>query len=296
MNKLLTIVIPAYNSEAYLNRCLDSLIVPEIMDEVQVLIINDGSTDRTSEIAHEYQSRYPNTFVAIDKENGNYGSCMNIGLKMAEGKYFRTLDSDDWYDRDGYIFFIEELKKTEADMLVCTKKEVKGQSEIIEVFDDTLVCYQDLIVSDDILMNDTIHLFVGNISFKTNILRASNLKWSEHVFYTDTEYVFFPLGFVKTIRLIPKPVYVYKTDNEGQSMSYVNIQRNFNSFFTVAEKILNNYNTINSDHLPRTKRKAILILLEFCYWHLLIGRRDSFIYIRNFTSVPLKWDDLNISY
>ena len=99
MIKLLTIVIPTYNMEAYLNRCLDSLLVSdEQMQLLEVLVINDGSKDNSSAIAHEYEAKYPNTFRVIDKENGNYGSCVNRGLKEASGKYIKVLDADDWFD------------------------------------------------------------------------------------------------------------------------------------------------------------------------------------------------------
>src|SRR5574344_1376419 len=99
MDKILTIIIPTYNMEKYLRHCLDSLIVPN-MDKVEVLVINDGSKDSSSAIGHEYQDKYPQTFRVIDKENGNYGSCINRGLKEATGKYVKVLDADDWYDSD----------------------------------------------------------------------------------------------------------------------------------------------------------------------------------------------------
>ena len=90
MNKILTIIIPTYNMEKYLRRCLDSLIIDEEgMKQLEVLVINDGSKDSSSQIAHEYQDKYPDTFRVIDKENGNYGSCINRGLKEATGKYVK---------------------------------------------------------------------------------------------------------------------------------------------------------------------------------------------------------------
>ena len=134
MEKLLTIVIPAYNMESLLPRCLDSICIEKVMDRVQVLIVNDGSKDKTLEIAQTYESRYPHYFTVVDKSNGNYGSCMNVGLSCAEGKYFRTLDADDWYDSKSYEKFVDELEKTDADMLLCERKEfyeAKSSSALI---------------------------------------------------------------------------------------------------------------------------------------------------------------------
>ena len=92
MDKLLTIVIPAYNMEKYLDRCLSSLIVgDEKMQHLEVLVINDGSKDRTSEIAHTYEDRFPGTIRVVDKENGHYGSCVNRGLEEARGTFIKVL-------------------------------------------------------------------------------------------------------------------------------------------------------------------------------------------------------------
>ena len=123
MEKLLTIVVPAFNMEKYLRRCIDSICIESVMNRVQVIVVNDGSKDRTSEIAHEYEQKYPHYIQVIDKENGNYGSCMNVGLSLAKGKYFRTLDADDWYNTDAYEKFVKELEKTDADMILCERHE-----------------------------------------------------------------------------------------------------------------------------------------------------------------------------
>ena len=103
MDKILSIIVPTYNMEKYLERCLSSLIVSdEQMAMLEVLVINDGSKDRSSEIAHGYESRYPDTFRVIDKTNGHYGSCVNRGLQEATGKYVKVLDADDWFNTENF--------------------------------------------------------------------------------------------------------------------------------------------------------------------------------------------------
>lgn len=117
MNKILTIIIPTYNMEKYLRRCLDSLIIDEEgMKQLEVLVINDGSKDSSSQIAHEYQDKYPDTYRVIDKENGNYGSCINRGLKEATGKYVKVLDADDWYNTKGLAKHILKLTSLSDDI------------------------------------------------------------------------------------------------------------------------------------------------------------------------------------
>ena len=111
MEKLLTLIVPTYNMEQYLERCLTSLIIDsDQMDLMQVLVINDGSKDRSSEIAHSFEDKYPHTYTVIDKENGNYGSCFNCGIELALGKFIRLLDADDWFNAEGLSEFINHLK------------------------------------------------------------------------------------------------------------------------------------------------------------------------------------------
>ena len=119
MAKLLTIIIPTYNMEKYLRRCIDSLLVSEEnRASLEVLVVNDGSRDASSAIGHEYEANYPQAIRVIDKDNGNYGSCINRGLKETTGKYVRILDADDYYLTENLNQFISMLKDTDADLLL----------------------------------------------------------------------------------------------------------------------------------------------------------------------------------
>ena len=117
-DKLLTITVPVYNTEEYLPKCLDSLIIDEYMDILEVLIVIDGSPDNSLAIAQEYAQKYPNTFIVINKENGGHSSAINKGLELATGKYFKLLDSDDWFDKDSFKVFIENLQSLDIDLVM----------------------------------------------------------------------------------------------------------------------------------------------------------------------------------
>ena len=117
MEKVLSLIIPTYNMEKYLKKCLDSLIV-ENMDLLEVLVVNDGSKDNSSKIAHEYEEKYPNTFRVIDKENGNYGSCINRGLAEAKGKYVKVLDADDCFDVNNFNKYLSFLQENDVDLVL----------------------------------------------------------------------------------------------------------------------------------------------------------------------------------
>lgn len=124
MEKLLTIVIPVYKVERYIRKCQDSLIVSDdLMGQLEVLVINDGTPDRSAEIAKEFEKKYPSVFRVIDKENGNYGSCINRGLKEARGKYIRICDGDDSYDSVALCKLLKILERTGfvgcADIVAC---------------------------------------------------------------------------------------------------------------------------------------------------------------------------------
>ncbi|MBQ3119712.1 MAG: glycosyltransferase family 2 protein, partial [Peptococcaceae bacterium] len=94
--KVLSIAIPSYNSEAYMANCIESLLIGG--DDVEILIVNDGSKDGTAQIADAYAAKYPNIIRAVHQENGGHGEAVNAGLRNATGRYFKVVDSDDWVD------------------------------------------------------------------------------------------------------------------------------------------------------------------------------------------------------
>lgn len=96
--KLLSVAIPCYNSEAYMSKCINSLLIGG--EEVEIIIVDDGSSDRTAEIADDYAEKYPTIVKAIHQENGGHGQAVNTGIKNATGLYFKVVDSDDWVNQD----------------------------------------------------------------------------------------------------------------------------------------------------------------------------------------------------
>lgn len=280
MNKLLTIAIAAYNKEKELRHCLDSIIVPkDIMSIVQVIIVNDGSKDQTSIVAHEYAQKYPEYFCAVDKENGNYGSVMNVALSMAKGKYFRTLDADDRYDTEAYMNFINSLSTSNADMVISQRIDFlfdKNQYyQRTRPFDKRIIKNTDTLVRNINWRNPTIfdNLNVPHITYRTSIIKDSGLKWIEKIFYTDTMYDYWPLRLVKTVRFIPQNVYIYTTGAEDQSMSTENIRKNFSHFYQVAKAILEDFHLHYDIKNPMliVQTKFILQIMSFVYGDLRYG-------------------------
>lgn len=126
MEKILTIVIPTYNMENFLPKALTSLVVEEeLMNILEVIVVNDGSKDSSLDIAYAFQKQYPQTFHVINKENGNYGSCVNRGLLEAKGKYIKILDADDSFDNAVFSQYLEKIKTLDVDVIFNDAKLVK---------------------------------------------------------------------------------------------------------------------------------------------------------------------------
>lgn len=224
--KLLTVVVPMYNVEKYIATCLDSFIIPEIMGELEILIVNDGSVDGSREIAAFYVIKYPSLFRIIDKENGGHGSAINCGIDAAVGKYFKVVDSDDWVDRESFIRLMMHLRSTDADMVLSNYNWVDDQTgkRSVEVKNICPGIQLDKAVSFDIVA-DRIFMKMHALTYKTEIIRNQPERLDEHCFYVDTEYMLFPLPFVKTVSGIPDFVYQYRVGMSGQSMNIENMQK-----------------------------------------------------------------------
>lgn len=116
MDKILTVAVCAYNMEDYLGEALESCMIPSV-DKIEVLIMNDGSTDHTEDIANTFCDRNPETFRLVTKPNGGWGSNVNLATQLATGKYFRILDADDWFDKENLEKFVQHLLKTDAEVI-----------------------------------------------------------------------------------------------------------------------------------------------------------------------------------
>lgn len=215
--KILSIIIPTYNMEKYLHKCLDSLIVSdENMERLEVLVVNDGSKDASSRIAHEHEAKYPQTFRVIDKENGNYGSCINRGLKEATGKYVKVLDADDYFVNEAFDRFIDFLQKNDVDLVINDFCTVDSADKIIDEYTFNLPVNKTFLLAD-IPLGMIEWLWHQGISYKTEILHSINYHQTEGISYTDDEWIFMPMVAVRSVVYFPQIVYHYLLGREGQT-------------------------------------------------------------------------------
>ena len=234
--KILTIIVPSYNMEAYLDRCLGSLIVPqELLDSLEVIVVNDGSTDRTSEIAHQYASRYPKTFRVIDKPNGHYGSCVNAGLAISTGEYIRVLDADDHYVPDVFSRYLQTIREfvqnDPPDVIINDSCAVdpEGATLYTTTYDLPRDCA--LSVSD---LGDR-DFGINVLAFRSLAVKGWGYRQTEGCAYTDTEWFTLPFMRVRSARYLHLCFACALHGRVGQTME----QRTFaRGYGTVADVVL----------------------------------------------------------
>ena len=232
--KILTITIPSYNVEAYLEECLESFVNSEVMDDIEVLIVNDGSSDNTTKIAQRYVDKYENTFRLINKENGGHGSTINTGIREAKGKYFKVVDGDDWVDTRSFIRLVKVLKESDADIVASNYTWINHTTRLPEKRQEypfEKIEYNKLYKFEEIVGKTIIDMHATTV--KTELFRMADEQIDEHTFYVDVEFIAFPIPYVRTVYFIEEPVYQYRLGLPGQSMSIQKMQKNLKNHLRV---------------------------------------------------------------
>lgn len=223
--KILTITIPCYNSQDYMTKCIESALIGG--EDVEILIVDDGSTDNTAAIADEYQEKYPTIIKAIHKENGGHGDAVNTGLANASGAYFKVVDSDDWLDEDAYRKILKILKKVvlerhELDLLLANYIYDKVGRRKKRVMRYRKALPANRIISWDttrIKFNKFQYVLMHSVIYRTELLKECGLELPKHTFYVDNIFVFKPMIHVKKLMYVNADLYHYYIGREGQSVN-----------------------------------------------------------------------------
>lgn len=242
MEKTLTIVIPAYNIGEYIDEDLPTFLEEELLKDIEILIVNDGSKDDTAEKAREYEKKYPGVVKLINKENGGHGSTINKGIELAEGIYFKVVDGDDWVDTWALKELVLFLKN-------CNKKYDMIVNSYNQVFYNTGKTRQivyDYIEPGEYRFEEIAHeippVEMHAITFRTDILKDNVIQLDENKFYVDTEYILFPIPYIKTVLFRPECIYQYRLFTEGQSVNPRNLVKNRNMHKEVLFTLVSFYN------------------------------------------------------
>ena len=221
--KILSIAVPCYNSESYLDKCIKSLLAGG--DEVEIIIVDDGSTDSTPAMADNYQEQYPGIIKVIHQENGGHGEAVNTGLKNATGVYFKVVDSDDWVNEDAYKKILDRLEtlikeNKQVDMFISNfvYEKVGAKHKKVMHYHNSLPEEQVFTWNDIRHMGLNRYFLMHSVIFRTQVLIECGLKLPAHTFYVDNLFVFTPLPYVKVLYYMDVNFYRYYIGRSDQSV------------------------------------------------------------------------------
>ncbi len=229
MKKLISFIVPCYNSESYMDRSVRSLLAAG--DEAEILIIDDGSSDGTYGKALEYQEKYPGMVRAIHKENGGHGSGINEGLKLAGGEYFKVVDSDDWADPYALLEMLDVLRKNKEsassgkeppiDMMITNfvYDKVGAKKKSVMKYPGLFPKNKIFRWKDLMKIRKGKYLLMHSVTYRTQVLRRCGIVLPEHTFYVDNLYVYQPLPFVRHMYYLDVDLYHYYIGREDQSVN-----------------------------------------------------------------------------
>lgn len=244
MRKIVSFIIPSYNVERYLKKALDSFFSEEILGKIEVIVVDDGSTDRTAEIAKEYVERVPEVYRLLQKENGGHGSAINEGTRIATGKYVKIVDADDWVVTENLPVLIEKLETCDADVVLNPFHMVDMKTGIREIRCMYLEKYDKVYTLDDVMKEwrafEQCLTFHG-LMYKREFYENNRHELPEGIFYEDQEYASIPCCHAKTIQAMDLFLYQYLIGNGDQSVAVQNQLKRVSHIERVALNMLEYY-------------------------------------------------------
>ena len=222
--KYISFAIPCYNSAEYMEHAIQSILPAG--EDVEIIVVNDGSKDETAEIAARYEKEYPTIVKAVNKENGGHGDAVNVGLDHATGLYYKVVDSDDWVDEEALFKILDVVKsfveqKKEVDMVISNYVYEKVGMEHKKV-----IHYRNVLPQNEIFRWDDIgrfhldqYILMHSVLYRTELLKLCQLRLPKHTFYVDNIYVYYPLPHVRTLYYIDVNFYRYYIGREDQSVN-----------------------------------------------------------------------------
>lgn len=263
--KLITFAVPCYNSAAYMNKCIDSLLVAG--DDIEIILINDGSKDDTGKIADGYASRYPDIVRAIHQENGGHGEGVNQGLRNATGLYYKVVDSDDWVDEDSLMLVMGKLREFAAseapvDLLITNYvyEHVEDNTSFTQQYRRTFP--EDRIFTWEEVgrFKPTQYLLMHSVIYRTEVLRKSGIVLPKHTFYVDNIFVYQPLPDAKTMYYLNTDLYRYFIGRSDQSVNEKVMLKRINQQLKVTRLMIDSYNL---EELGKAQPKLANYMLRY---------------------------------
>ncbi len=238
--KLMSICVPSYNVERYLERCLRTLINHEYAADIEVLVIDDGSKDRTAQIAKAFENRYPGIVRLIQKENGGHGSTINRAIQEGRGRYFKVVDGDDWVDSNqlGKLISGIKSKKIDTDIISANYQQINMESGYLTPWVQSVeVEYFKPYRFEEIDLRNT-YFTLHSSFFKTSILKKMNMPLQEHTFYVDVELILFPVPYLESVMYVDYYIYKYCVGNLEQSVHIPTMVKRYDQHERVMMRVI----------------------------------------------------------
>ena len=265
--KLISFAVPSYNSQEYMRKCIDSLLTGG--NDVEVIIVNDGSKDDTLKIANGYAEEYPDIVKVIDKENGGHGSGVNAGLNLASGLYYKVVDSDDWLDEQALKQLLDTIKKHQSEN---TLPDLYVTNFIYDkVYENTrhVSAYGDKLPEGEICGWDKLKKFryshmmlMHALLYKREKLLQSGTVLPEHTFYVDNIYAYQPLPYMQTVCYLNLNLYHYFIGRSDQSVNKANFVKRYEQQIRVMLRMTDAYTWAEIKKMPKGLRKYMWHSLE----------------------------------
>ena len=280
--KILSIVIPTYNMEKYLPVCLDSVTDELVSDRLEVIVVNDGSTDGSLDIIRRYEQKRPDLIKVIDKANGHYGSCVNAGLGIATGKYFKILDADDWFDTSALVEFLQKLETCDTDLVITLRVDeiFDKDKKVDEIKHSFCSVFKDHVYRTDEFYIRT-HAYeaefgMNGMAYKTSLLKEMNFRLLEGINYTDTLYCFLPYSRVRDFIVYDLYLYHYRMGREGQSVDTESQKKNLMQIVHMVEAMFEKMDEENvGKHVRKNQAYFVDGAVNFCLLSLKMQSRIS---------------------
>ena len=295
--KTISFAVPCYNSAAYMDKCIESLLA--CGDDIEIIIVDDGSTkDDTPQKADAWQEAHPGIIRAIHQENGGHGAAVNTGLAAAEGLYFKVVDSDDWLDenamRQVMAYLRSQLDRDHATDLVIGnyvyEKVHEGTRTVMGYF-NVFPTEEEFGWKDVKHFRQSQYLLMHSAIYRTELLRETGLKLPEHCFYVDNIFVYVPLPFVDTMRYLDVDMYRYFIGREDQSVNEANMIKRVDQQLRVTRIMMN---AVDVYALPPEQDKLRAYMLN--YFSMMMAISSIFLTLDGSKEAMAKrrqlWDDL----
>lgn len=274
--KLLTVSVASYNVAACLGKCLDSFLECKRLRDIEVIVVDDGSSDGTAEVAKKYVQAAPGSIRLVEKENGGHGSTINTSIAYAQGKYFKVVDADDWIVPESVDALLDVLSAHNVDVAInpyfeehmdTGAEELVGLPELLSGYQGPIgsICAFDSLAPH-------ISLRMHALTFRTSILKAMP-KIDENCFYVDVEYAIFPIKALETAIVLPQPLYCYLLGTSNQSMNKKNLEKRIDQHSRVVKR-LSDYYEKTAAVLSESKRELVLRRI------VTMARDNYMIYLR----------------